>query len=106
MEEDPLESCDGFDWDDGNINKNWIHHGVAFWECEEVFFNQPLVVQSDVTHSIHEDRYYVLGRTNSDRRLFIVFTIRENLIRVISARDMTRRERKIYEQNEKEDTSV
>jgi len=98
MNDNLFRSCEGFEWDDGNIDKNWKLHSVAFWECEEVFFNEPLVIESDVRHSAQELRYYALGRTNTDRRLFIVFTIRNSLIRVISARDMTRKEKKIYEQ--------
>jgi len=60
-------------------------------ECEEVFFNLPLLAQSDPTHSQAEDRYYVLGQTNAGRRLFIAFTVRNNKIRIISARDMSKK---------------
>lgn len=85
-----------FDWDAGNLEKNWLKHGVPPLECEEVFFNQPLVVGTDVAHSTQEGRFYALGRTNDDRYLFVVFTLRGQKIRVISARDMNRKERKIY----------
>ena len=88
----------GFEWDDGNRDKNWEKHQVSNSECEEVFFNLPLLLQPDKSHSQSEARYYVLGQTNAGRRLFIVFTIREKKVRVISARDMSRRERMIYEQ--------
>lgn len=88
----------GFEWDDGNRDKNWEKHKVSNSECEEVFFNLPLMLQPDETHSQNEARYYVLGQTNAGRRLFIVFTIREERIRIISARDMNKRERMIYEQ--------
>ena len=91
-----LARVEGFDWDQGNIKKNWERHKVSFIECEEVFFNRPLVVLEDTSHSKSEGRYYALGRTNDDRHLFIVFTIRNNRIRVISARDMNRRERRVY----------
>jgi uncharacterized protein len=67
-------------------------------KCEEVFFNLPLLLQSDDAHSQKEPRYYVLGHTIAGRRLFISFTVREEKIRVISARDMSKKERKIYEQ--------
>ena len=93
-----FESIVGFDWDEGNRQKNWEKHQVDFRECEEVFFNQPLLIQEDTRHSSQEKRYYVLGRSDLDRSLFLVFTIRNNKIRVISARDQSRRERKIYEQ--------
>jgi len=99
---DVLFQVEGFEWDQSNIEKNWEKHRVSYLECEEVFFNQPLLVQEDEIHSKFEPRYYVLGRTNDGRHLFIVFTIRRNKIRVISARNMSRRERRIYrEQIEK-----
>jgi uncharacterized protein len=95
---DELAGCIGFQWDDGNVLKNWDRHHVTHLECEEVFFNQPLVAAPDAAHSEAEPRYYVLGQTTGGRRLFIACTIRERLIRVISARPMSRRERKIYDQ--------
>jgi len=87
-----LASAPGFDWDEGNLDKNLDKHAVAFWEAEEIFFNLPLVVLPDVKHSASEGRFYALGKTDAGRRLFLVFTLRETLIRVISTRDMTRRE--------------
>jgi uncharacterized DUF497 family protein len=93
-----LGTCDGFEWDEHNINKNWEKHRVFYTECEEIFFSKPLLVADDEKHSDIEQRYYALGMTNSKRRLFIVFTIRINKIRIISARDMTKNERKVYEQ--------
>jgi len=99
---DILSRVEGFDWDKGNIKKNWERHRVTHIECEEVFFNKPLVVKEDKRQSRGEDRYYVLGKTDNERLLFVVFTIRDNKIRVISARDMSRRERRLfYEQIEK-----
>ena len=100
-----LANCEGFDWDDGNIGKNWTKHHVTDWECEEVFFNQPLALGSDAGHSQSEVRYYALGQTDRGRRLSVLFTIRRRLIRPISTRDMNARERRIYE-NAKEDTNV
>jgi len=91
-----LDNCFGFNWDEGNIDKNWLKHKVSSAECEQVFFNRPLVIQDDIIHSRTEKRFYALGQTDSKRTLFIVFTARNNLIRVISARDMCRKERKIY----------
>jgi uncharacterized DUF497 family protein len=93
-----LAACVGFQWDEGNTQKSWVRQRVSRPECEEVFFNQPLVAASDVEHSEIEVRYYVLGTTIRGRRLFIACTIREQLIRVISARPMSRRERRIYDQ--------
>ncbi len=92
-----MENLTGFDWDDGNRGKNWIKHKVSNSECEEIFYNLPLLVEADAKHSILEKRYYVLGQPNQGRFLFIVFTERNKRIRVISARDMNRKERSIYE---------
>jgi uncharacterized DUF497 family protein len=92
-----LTECTGFDWDEGNLEKNWISHKVTDAECEQVFFNLPLVVADDVKHSQVEHRCYALGETDAGRSLFLVFTIRRKLIRVISARDMNRKERKVYQ---------
>jgi uncharacterized protein len=86
----------GFDWDEGNWSKNQDKHGVTPPECEEIFFNAPLVVGDDEGHSTEENRYFALGRTDSDRLLFIVYTVRRDRIRVISARDMSRKERAVY----------
>jgi uncharacterized DUF497 family protein len=91
----------GFEWDVGNQSKNDDKHSVSMLECEQVFLNNPLLLYEDLTHSIQEDRYFVLGRTNHDRRIFLVFTLRKNLIRVISARDMSKKERAIYERESK-----
>ncbi|MFP7755658.1 BrnT family toxin [Thermodesulfobacteriota bacterium B35] len=92
-----LHECTGFEWDEGNRDKNWIKHKVSNSESEEVFFNQPLIINFDKKHSETEIRFYALGHTDLKRKLFIVFTIRNNKIRVISARDMSKKERKIYE---------
>ena len=93
-----FESIIGFDWDEGNRQKNWEKHQVDYRECEEVFFNQPLLIHEDIKHSFQEKRYHVLGRSDTNRTLFLVFTLRNNKIRVISARDQSKKERMIYEQ--------
>jgi uncharacterized protein len=97
---DPLENCTGFDWDETNTHKIWERHQVAPDEAEDIFFHEPLVVRSDVHHSKTEKRYYALGQTSAGRQLFVAFTIRRTLIRVISARDMNRKETEIYERYE------
>ncbi len=89
----------GFDWDDGNRDKN-LKHGVSNGESEQIFFNEPLIVLDDPVHSIAEDRYAAFGKTDSGRTLAAVFTVRGEKIRVISARDMNRKERKYYEDQE------
>ena len=91
-----LRKCTGFQWDDGNIEKNWRKHRVSASECEQVFFNRPLCIEDDQKHSLLERRYYALGQTDAGRLLFVVFTIQEASLRVISARDMSRKERKAY----------
>ena len=97
METVSLPEFKGFEWDEGNVKKNWESHRVTPQEAEQVFFNRPLIVADDAKHSEAERRYYVLGQTDEDRALFVVFTVREERIRVISARDMSRRERKVYQ---------
>lgn len=91
-----LRRCTGFDWDDGNRDKNWLAHRVTTGECEQIFFRQPLIVADDDTHSADEERFFALGQTGRQRLLFVVFTMRGELIRVISARDMTKKEREVY----------
>lgn len=101
-----FEECEGFDWDEANSEKNWIKHRVSKIECEQVFFNHPFIVSDDEKHSLSEKRWYMLGRTDFNRKLFIVFTIRKNLIRVISARNMNKKEREIYDEKIKKDTEI
>ena len=91
-----LTSVAGFDWDKANLYKNWEKHQVSPYECEQFFFNRPLVVQSDEEHSEDEERFYALGRTDAGRPLFLVFTLRGEKIRVISARPMSQSEREVY----------
>jgi uncharacterized protein len=99
---DLFDACAGFQWDEANAQKNWERHRVSPEEAEDVFFNEPLVVRGDVRHSKQEKRYYALGQTSGGRRLFVAFTIRGNLLRVVSVRDMNRRERDAYANREKE----
>lgn len=88
----------GFEWDEGNARKN-EKHGVTMAEIEQVFFNSPLLLLEDIKHSGAELRFHALGKTDDVRLLHITFTLRQNgeKIRVISARDMHRKERAIYE---------
>ena len=91
----------GFDWDEGNARKSVKKHEVIQSEAEQVFFNKPLLVLIDEIHSKSERRYHALGKTDDARLLHITFTLRSTgtLIRIISARDMHRKERIIYEQS-------
>ena len=91
----------GFDWDAGNERKSVHKHGVRQTEAEQAFFNQPLLVLEDERHSPDERRFHALGRTEAGRRLHITFTLRRegSRVRVISARDMSARERAIHDKS-------
>jgi uncharacterized DUF497 family protein len=89
---DRLRECTGFEWDEGNRTKNWDEHDVSEAECEQVFFNRPVIARRDTGHSEIEARFYVLGRTDTGRHLFVAVTIR-----VISARDVTGAEKQRYQ---------
>lgn len=86
-----------FEWDKGNIDKNLKRHVVTNKEAEEVFKNEPLLISEDVKHSMLERRYQALGKTDKNRLLFLSFTVRHDHVRIISIRDMSRRERRSYE---------
>ena len=86
-----------FEWDKGNIEKNWLKHKVGYKEAEELFLNKQLLIFEDINHSQLEKRFVALGVTNKDRQLYIVFTVRNEKIRIISARNQSVKERKLYE---------
>ena len=94
-----FENFAGFQWDQGNSNKNLLKHHVEDWECEQVFFNEPLLVLDDPRHSLVERRWAAFGRTDGGRLLVVIFTKRDKLLRVISAREMNRKEILFYEEN-------
>lgn len=96
-----LPILEGFEWDDGNRFKNWQKHKVSPKECEEIFPNRPLLFQHDQTHSKSETRFAAYGQTDQGRSLTVVFTVRNKLIRVISARDQNKKERQSYEEAKK-----
>ena len=93
-----LTDITGFDWDEGNTRKN-EKHNVSMAEAEQVFFNAPLLVLEDSKHSNREPRFHALGKSDENRLLHITFTLRQTgkKIRIISARDMHKKERVIYE---------
>jgi uncharacterized DUF497 family protein len=97
---DFLQKCTGFEWDEHNADKNRQKHGVTPSECEQIFFNRPLVVADDVKHSEKENRFYALEHTDGSKMLFVVFAVRRGKIRVISAREMNRKEKKEYKSHE------
>ena len=93
------ESLTGFDWDDGNVYKNENKHGLNYKLIEEVFFNEPLLIVEDFSHSYEGCRCVAFGRDNNNNKIMVVFTVRDGLIRVISARAMTKKEKNFYENN-------
>ena len=98
--ENDFDNFLGFQWDRGNIDKNLIKQNVENWECEQIFFNKPILVLEDLSHSLSEKRWAAFGKTDADRLLMIVFTKRGKLLRIISARDMNKKEKQFYEENE------
>lgn len=98
-----LDELVGFEWDKGNSNKNKIKHGVEDRECEELFSNKPLIIFEDKGHSTPEElRWGALGKTNNGRRMAMYFTVRNNKIRIISARDQSKKDRAVYANIEKQ----
>ena len=97
-----MDDVIGFEWDEGNIYKNENKHGLKWQLIEEIFFNEPLLVFEDIRHSQEECRCFALGFTDDKVHLFVVFTKREQKIRVISARKMNKKERKMYENFKKD----
>lgn len=86
-----------FEWDKGNLNKNRFKHNVVPKECEEMFVHKPLLVSEDIKHSLNEKRFQALGMTKRGRKLSIAFTLRDSKVRVVSARDQSKKERRQYE---------
>lgn len=86
-----------FEWDEGNRDKN-LKHRVENWECEQMFFNEPLIILDDPKHSVVEERFAALGRTDKGRLLVVVYAMRGKKLRIISARDMSKKERLFYEE--------
>ena len=87
-----------FEWDKGNKDKNWLKHKVKNEECEEIFFDKKKKILKDVLHSGKEKRFIILGKTKKERLLFVVLTIRNKKVRVISARDVNKKEVILYEE--------
>ena len=92
-----LKGIQGFEWDEGNSGKNEQKHGVTDREAEEIFFNKPLIIGRSLKGG-PEVRYAALGKTYGSRLLAVVFTVRSKRIRVISARPMSKKERRVYEE--------
>ncbi len=88
---------DGFEWDHGNAEKSFTIHSIHYKEAEQAFFNSPLIIKDDKKHSSNEARYHCLGMSDEKKLLFISFTIRNNKIRIISARPQHKKEKIQYE---------
>ena len=86
----------GFDWDGGNSGKNPAKHRISNEEAEEVFFRHPVVIEA-TREKDDEPRWFVFGLSEGGRVLRIVFTVRGQKIRVISARPASKKERQEYE---------
>lgn len=94
-----LSQFDGFEWDKGNSDKNSLKHAVSNKECEEIFFDSNKKIFQDTLHSGDENRFILLGKTLGGRLLYIAFTARNSNIRIISARDINKKEIHLYEKN-------
>src|SRR3989344_1042955 len=96
-----LTKITSFDWDKGNIDKNYQKHGNTPNEAEEVFIDRNVGIERDIKHQETEERYIAIGMTLNEKLLFVVFTIRNNMVRVISSRKANKKERRLYEEAKK-----
>lgn len=96
-----LRKIKGFEWDEGNIDKSYKKHGITPNEAEEVFVDKNVGIERDIKHQEAEERYIAIGMTLNAKLLFVVFTIRRNMIRIISARRADKKERRLYEKSKK-----
>jgi uncharacterized DUF497 family protein len=101
-----FENIEGFEWDNGNLEKNWHRHSILNTEAEQVFFNEPIIIEDERHSTTTEKRYHALGRTDNGKYLLVVFTMRKQLLRIISARTMSHKERKIYDEKIKTDSEI
>ena len=87
-----------FAWDENKAVKNFSKHKVSFEEAKTVF-NDPLYIDFyDPDHSYEEERYLIVGLSSKGRLLIVSYAERRDLIRIISAREVTRSEREVYEE--------
>ncbi|MBU1472918.1 BrnT family toxin [Patescibacteria group bacterium] len=93
-----LDSFANFEWDRGNLDKSYQKHGIIPNEAEEVFLDERVIIVRDIKHSQKENRFIVIGKTTEKKILFVVFTLRKDTVRIISARPANRKERGKYEQ--------
>lgn len=101
-----LRKIRGFEWDKGNVEKNYEKHGITPKEAEKVFLDDNLQVEPDVEHQEIEERFVAIGKIQENKVLFVVFTIRKDKVRVISARIADKKERRIYDKEIKKNTKI
>lgn len=101
-----LRNIVGFEWDKGNIEKSYKKHGIRPRDTEEVFLDKDLQIERDIKHQAEEERYIAIGRTLESEILFIIFTMRNNRIRIISGRRSNRKERRLYEESIEKNTKI
>jgi uncharacterized DUF497 family protein len=94
-----LNEYTGFEWDKGNIDKSFQKHRISPNEAEEIFLDENLKIIKDIAHSQKEIRLIALGKTFMEKKLFVVFTVRGDKVRIISARPMDKKERNHYEKS-------
>ncbi|MDL1975035.1 MAG: BrnT family toxin [Deltaproteobacteria bacterium] len=87
-----------FEWNPNKAKKNIEKHGVSFDEAATVFFDPLSMTYDDPDHSYDENRYIIIGLSDLGRLLFVSHAETDNIIKIISARQLTRKERKQYEQ--------
>lgn len=93
-----LDKVTSFEWDKGNVVKSYTKHGITPNEAEEVFLDTAILVLEDIKHSKQEERFDAIGKVIEGSILFLVFTVRDSKIRIISARKANNKERRQYEQ--------
>ena len=101
-----LSKITGFEWDKGNIDKNYQKHSITPNEAEQVFTDEGAQVEKDIKHQEKEERYIAIGKDAQNKILFVVFTLRKHKIRVISARVANQKERRLYEEQVKKNPQV
>ena len=101
-----LRKIVGFEWDKGNIDKSYKKHGIRPDETEEVFLDKDVQIEKDIRHQEKEERYIAIGKTIEDKILFVVFTMRNYAVRIISGRIANKKERRLYEESIKKNSKV
>ncbi|MEK7580802.1 MAG: BrnT family toxin [Patescibacteria group bacterium] len=101
-----LTKIKGFEWDRGNIDKSLHKHGITQNEAESAFLDENLFFQEDIKHSGKEVRFIAIGKIKKVKMLFVAFTVRNDKVRIISARIANFKERRLYEEKVKTDSKI